>query len=186
MAYNRNKVILYGAVGIILALTVIAFIPTRTETHITTGVNLNAIPGYGIQIIKISEDSSQITHLVLYIQSIEAQMPDGEWATITQTGEQWDIRQEVEKIIPIDPDINGYSKVRLNIATNSTVTLGDGQEVQFGVPSIPIMVDLMESHNNTGTEIRLLLSQGTGSNYMLPNLQIELSTSKLTAEIIDQ
>jgi hypothetical protein len=186
MAYNRNKVILYGVAGIILALVVLSFIPTRTETHITTSVSLTTIPDYGIQIIKMSEDNTQITNLVLNIQSIEAQTQDGAWVKISSTEQQWDIRQKTEKTITIDPNITGYSKLRINLATDNPVTLSDGQITQLGAPSLPIEVDLSGSSVNAGTQLRLSLGQGTASNYILPNLQIELSTNKLTAEIITQ
>ncbi len=186
MAYNRNKVILYGVVGIILALAVLAFIPTRTETHITTSASMTTIPDYGIQIMKMSEDKSQITNLILNIQSIEAQTSDGAWVKISSTEHQWDIRQKAEKIIPIDQNIKGYTKLRINLAQDNPVTLSDGQIIQLSAPPLPIEINLTESSNNTdaGTGLRLSLSQGTESNYILPNLQIELSTNKLTAEII--
>lgn len=185
MAYNRNKVIIYGVAGIILALTVLAFIPTRTETHISTSVSLAMIPDYGIQIIKISEDNSQVTNLVLNTQSIYAQTPDGEWVKVSSAEQQWDLQQELEKIIPVDQNIKGYSKLRINIAQENPVTLSDGQIIQLGTPSLPIEVNLESSNNlETVTGLRFFLSQGTGSTYILPNLQIELSTNKLTAEII--
>ena len=70
MTYSRNKVIIYGVVGVIIALAILRFIPTGTETHIVTSVNLEPITGYGFQIVKISEDNSKITSLVINIQSI--------------------------------------------------------------------------------------------------------------------
>ena len=159
MAYNKNKVILYGSVGVILALIVLSFIPASQET--------------------------QISHLVLNIESIEAQMPSGEWFTITSNEIQWDLWQHVEKLIQIDQGIAGYSRIRLNIATDSMVTLSDGQEIQLSVPSPPIEITI-EPDYNEWTGLKLVLSQGTLSNYLLPNLQIELSTHKLTGEIVDQ
>ena len=189
MAFNRNKVILYAVAGIILALTTITFIPTQTESHITTSISLEQISGYGIQIIKISEDNSQITHLVINIQSIEARIQDGEWVKVFSRTQLWDLLQETEKIFTIDMNLTGYSKIRLNIAPdNNTVTLRDGREIQLSVSSLPLEVDLIKLYdkNNLETELRLSLGQGTVSNYILPNLQIEITTNKLKAEIIDQ
>jgi hypothetical protein len=187
MAYNRKKVIFYGIAGIVLALTILTFIPTRTETHITTSVNIEQIPGYGIQTIKISEDIAEITNLVINIQSIEAQMPNGEWMKISSREQKWDLRQEIEKIFTIDQNITGYSKLRLNIASDiSTVTLSDGRKIQLGLSSLPLEVQLLEPYNVEieDSGLKLSLSQGTVSNYILPNLQIELSTNKLTGEIV--
>jgi len=184
MAYNKNKVIIYGIAGILLALTILNFIPTHTETHVTTGVNLDEIPGYGIQIVKLSEDNIQITNLMLKIGSIEALQSNGEWVEIA-SNVQWDIWREIEKIIPVDQASVGYTKLRLNIAQDSTVTLSDKSEIQLGVPSQPLEIDLDPS-SGTGTGLRLTLSQGKMSNYILPNLQIEISTNRLTAEITTQ
>jgi len=189
MAYNRNKVIIYGIAGIVLALTILTFIPTRTETHITTSVSLEQIPGYGIQTIKISEETSEITNLIIDIQSIEAQMTSGEWVKISQRRQKWDLRQEAEKIFTIQQNITGYSKLRLIIASDGgNVTLADGREIKLSVPSLPLEVELLEPYtleiDNPG--LKLSLSQGTVSNYLLPNLQIELSTNKITGEILAQ
>jgi hypothetical protein len=189
MAYSRNKIIIYGIVGVILALSILTFIPTRPETHITTSVNLEPIPGYGLQIIKISEDNSEIKNLVISIQSIEAQTPDGEWVEISSKDQRWDLRQEVEKIFTINQNVTGYSKLRLIIASErSNVTLTNGREIKLNVSSLPLEVDLTTPYNKEGgeTELKLSLSQGTVSNYILPNLRIELSTNKLTAETITQ
>ena len=189
MAYNRNKVIIYGIGGIVLALTILTFIPTRTEAHITTSVSLEQIPGYGIQTIKISEETSEITNLIIDIQSIEAQITSGEWVKISQRGQKWDLRQEAEKIFTIQQNITGYSKLRLIIASDGgNVTLADGREIKLSVPFLPLEVDLLEPYtleiDNPG--LKLSISQGTVSNYLLPNLRIELSTIKITGEILAQ
>ena len=189
MAYNRNKVIIYGIAGIVLALTILTFIPTRTETHITTSISLEQIPGYGIQTIKLSEENSEITYLVINIQSIEAQMPSDEWVKISTEETQWDLRQEIEKIFTINQNIAGYSKLRIYIASDgSSVTLADGREIQLSVPSLPLEIDLLKPYNieNGSIGLKLSLGQGTVSNYILPNLQIELSTNRITGEIIVQ
>ena len=181
MAYNRNKVILYGVAGIILALAVLSFIPTRTETHLITSISLTTIPEYGIQFIKMSEETTQITNLVLNIESVEAQTSDGAWVKIASTTQQWDIWQKTEILITIDPSITGYTRIRVNLAQDNPVTLTNGQIIPLGASSLPIEVNL--NSVNAGTQLKLSLSQGTDSNYILPNLQIELTTNKVTAEI---
>ena len=189
MAYNRNKVIIYGATGIILALVILSFLPTRTETHISSSVSLEQIPGYGIQIVALSEDRVEISNLIINIDSIEAQIPNGEWVSIASNPQQWDIWREPTKTFTINGETTGFSKLRLNIAsTGSTVTLSSGEEVQLGVSSLPLEVDLPNVYagENTGDLLKLSLSQGTMSNNILPNLQVMISTTKLTAEIIAQ
>ena len=152
-------------------------------------MNLEPITGYGFQIVKISEDNSKITSLVINIQSIEAQSPDGEWVVISSEQQQWDIWRELEKTFTIDHNITGYSKIRLIIESDgSNVTLADGSEIELSVSSLPIEVDLLNSSSagNAESQLKLSLGQGTASTYMLPNLQIELSTNKLTAEVLYQ
>lgn len=189
MAYSRNKVIIYGIAGIALALAIITLLPTRTETHITASVSLEQIPGYGIQTIKISEDDSAITNLVVNIQSIEAQISSDEWVKISTREQQWDLRQEVEKIFTIDQNVTGYSKLRLIIASDgSSVTLVDGREIPLSVSSHQLEVDLLEPYDMEidGPVLKFSMSQGTVSTHILPNLQIELSTNRITGEIVVQ
>jgi len=187
MAYNRNKVIIYGAAGIVLALAIIAFLPARSETHVVTGVSLELIQGYGLQTVKISEDTVGIESLVIDVDSIEAQMPSGEWIEISDGG-LWDIWRELEKTYAIETDVLGYSRIRLFFDSDgSSVTLADGSMVQLGISSIPLEIDLQEPYVGESTDVglRLSLGQGTGSNYVLPDLMIELGTSKLSAEIVE-
>jgi len=189
MAYNRNKVMIYGIAGIVLALTILAFIPTRTETHITTSVSLEPIPGYGFQTIKISGETSEITNLIINIESIEARMPSGEWVKVSTRGQRWDLRQELEKTFTVEQNITGYSKLRLIIVSDgSGVTLADGREIKLSVPSLPLEVDLVKPYDAEmdGPVLRLSLGQGTGSTYVLPDLRIELSTNRVTGEIVVQ
>jgi len=189
MAYNRKKVIIYGLAGIVLALTILAFLPARTETHITTSVSLERIPGYGIQIIKISEEDIEITNLVVNIRSVEAQMPSGEWVSLSTSGQQWDLRQDLETTFTLDQNLTGYSKLRLVIVSDgSSVTLDDGREIDLSVPSLPLEVDLVRPYDAEvdGPVLRLSLGQGTGSTHVLPDLRIELSTNRITGEIVVQ
>ena len=187
MAYNRNKLIVYGAAGIVIALAVLAFLPTRTETNVATGVSLELIQGYGFQTVKISEDAVAIESLVIDVDGIEAQMPSGEWLRISDGG-SWDIWSELEKTYAIETHVLGYSRIRLFFDPDgSSVTLADGSMVQFGVSSIPLEINLKEPYvgESTDVDLRLSLGQGTGSNYVLPDLMIELGTSKLSAEIVE-
>jgi hypothetical protein len=189
MAYNRKKVIIYGITGIVLAITILAFLPARTETHVTTSVSLELIPGYGIQTIKISEEDIEITNLVVNIRSIEARMPGGEWVKITTGEQQWDLRQDVETTFTVDQNITGYSKLRLIIASDgSSVILADGREIDLSVPSLPLEVDLVLPYDAEvdGPVLRLYLGQGTGSTHVLPDLRIELTTNRVTGEIVVQ
>ena len=59
MAYDRNRILIFGGAGIaIAALLIIFFIPVKTEIHVGTSVSLQEIPGYGFQTIKISEEQA--------------------------------------------------------------------------------------------------------------------------------
>ena len=189
MACNRNKVIIYGIIGIVIALTITTFLPTRKTINITTTINLENIPDYGLQTIKISEDNSKITNLVINVQSIEAQTLNGEWVKITNTENQWDLWQEPEKTFTLDQKVTGYSKLRLTITSNSSyVTLSDGRKTPLTTPSLPLEVSLLNPYNTEieGASLKLSQSQGTASKHILPNLQVELFTHKIMGEIIAQ
>ncbi|MBD3172539.1 hypothetical protein GF326_08710 [Candidatus Bathyarchaeota archaeon] len=187
MAYNRNNVIIYGAAGIVLALTILAFLPANTHTHVAADVNLELIQGYGFQTVKISEDAVEIESLIINVESIEAQMTSGEWVEISMGG-TWDIWSELEKSYPLDDVVYGYSRIRLNFTSDdSSVTLSDGRVVQLDVLLIPLEIDLLEPYVGESNDlmVRFSLDQGTGSNIVLPDLMIELGTSRLTAEIVE-
>ena len=190
MAFINNKVIIYGAAGVILALLVITLLPTQTETHIATGVNLNFLPEYGIQVVKISEEALEISNLVISIPYVDAKDERGEWIRITSEETQWDIRQNITKTIYFDQSVSGYSQLRFVLAggiDKSYVRLEDGQVLQLGVSSIPFEVNLITPEDaSEAYEIRLSLSQGAASNYILPDTWIEISTNKITGEIIAQ
>jgi hypothetical protein len=187
MAYSRNKVITYGIIGIILALAIITFIPTGKEAHIVTSLSLEEIPGYGFQIIRISEENIQVIHLILKITSVEALIHEGEWVEVSSNLE-WDLQQEIMKTFPVERTITGYQKIRLNFSQDSIAVLVDGEEIQLGVPSLPMEVELSEPYSSDLVDpaLKLSLGQGKGSNYNLPNIQLELSTTKLTGEIMEK
>jgi hypothetical protein len=191
MAYDNKKVIIYGIVGVLLALSVIIFLPTHTETHLAPSVNLQLLQEYGIQATKISETPVKISNMILNIPLIEAKNQDDEWVQISTDEQRWDLWKEVEKTFEFNQSITGYSKIRFYIASGidkSYVSLENGDILPLGVSSIPLEVNLHAPINEDteGFELKLILSQGTMANYILPNAQIEISTNKITGEILIQ
>ena len=68
------------------------------------------------------------------------------------------------------------------------MSLENGDILPLGVSSIPLEVNLQAPIIGDAErfELKLNLSQGTVANYILPNAQIEISTNKITGEILIQ
>jgi hypothetical protein len=64
MAYDRRKIIVFGVGGVVIAAFLIfAFLPVREEVAIRITVVLQEIPGYGFQIVKMSEKQANVVNL---------------------------------------------------------------------------------------------------------------------------
>jgi hypothetical protein len=87
MAYDRNRILIFGGAGIaIAALLIIFFIPVKTEIHVEPTVSLQDIPGYGFQTMKISENQADVIHMNLTLGGFEIQVADGEWTGLDVSG----------------------------------------------------------------------------------------------------
>ncbi|MFC1804171.1 DUF4382 domain-containing protein [Thermoproteota archaeon] len=188
MAYDRKKVMTYGAIGIIIALIVIMFIPVNEQVNVNPYVTLEQIPEYGLQYIKVSEEQADLTHIYLTIHTIEAQLPSGEWVQISNTETQWDLIQETQKTLEINTDAlspGKYSKIRFYIAADldkSNATLSDNQIISLSLQDNPFVVEITETEIDEGVdELSLTLTIGPGivSNQMLPGYHIAIATSRL-------
>ena len=188
MAYDRKKVLTYGAAGIIIALIVVVFIPINEQVNVNPYVNLEQIPGYGLQYIKVSEEQADLTHMYITIHTVETQLPNGEWVQISNSEVQWDLIQETQKTFEINTDSlspGKYSKIRFYIAAGldkSNATLSDNQVISMSLQDNPFEVEITETDIDSGvSELSLTLTIGPGivSNQMLPDYHITIGTSPL-------
>jgi hypothetical protein len=188
MAYDRKKVLTYGAIGVIIALIVIVFIPVNEQVYVNPYVTLEQIPGYGIQFIKVSEEQADLTHIYLNIHTVEIQLPGGEWVKISNSELQWDLIQETQKTFEINSESlspGTYSKIRFYIAAGqdkSNAVLGDDQIISLSLQDNPFEVEITEADiDNSVGELSLTLTLGPGivSNQMLPDYHITIATSPL-------
>jgi hypothetical protein len=192
MAFNSKKVLVYGAAGVILALVVVMFIPAYEKIQINPYVTFDQIPGYGFQIVKVSEKEISLTHLDITIHRIDVQLLGGEWTPILEIESTWDLIQERQKSFDIQLsglETGTYSKVRLFIAVDpekTSATYSNNRELSVSVMMNPIEVEVSEFVVSDGTsEAVLTLYSGPGisSNHVFPDYQIEISSSKLSGEV---
>lgn len=191
MAYDRKKVLAYGIAGVIIALIILVFIPVNKQVNINPYINLEHIPGYGLQYIKVSAEQANLNHIYVTIHTIEIKQPNGEWAKISNKETLWDIIMETEKKLEISTDSlspGTYSKIRFYIAESiekSNATLSDGQIIPLGIGANPVEVELTETTINGVDEHSLTLTIGPGvvSNQILPDYHIAIATVKLGGEL---
>ena len=195
MAYDRNRILIFGGAGVaIAALLIIFFIPVETETHVATSVSLQEIPGYGFQTVKISEEQADVIHMNLTLGGFEVQGAGGEWTGISVPGTvSFNLLRSPETIITADA--NGlepgrYTAVRFQVLggleyTNATLT--NGEVVPVDVPYFKVEYATGVFEIGEGTEgLNLVLRRGSGrlANYMLPDYHISMGTMKIEVTVI--
>ena len=192
MAYDRNRILVFGGAGILIAALIIFFIPVKTEIHVTTSVALQQIPGYGFQTMKISEGQADVTHLNLTLGGFEVQGADGEWTGISVPGTvSFDLLRVPETTITADADgiePGSYSAVRFQVLGGleySNATLTNGEVIPVDVPYFKVEYSTEEFEIGEGAEgLSLILRRGSGqlANYMLPDYHISTGTMKVEVE----
>lgn len=195
MAYDRNRILIFGGAGIaIAALLIIFFIPVETEIHVEPTVALQDIPGYGFQTVKISEEQADVIHLNLTLGGFEVQGADGEWTDIGVPGTvSFNLLRDPETTITADA--NGlqpgiYTAVRFQVLGGlkyTNATLSNGYVVPVDVPYLKVEYATEEFEIGEGTEgISLVLRRGSGmlANYMLPDYHITTGTMKIEVTVI--
>ena len=142
MAYDRRKIISFGVGGVaIAAILILAFLPVRVEVGISPTVALQEIPGYGFQIVKISEEQASVVHLNVTMDGFEIKKTDGDWAEIGVSGEMvsFNLLRDLETSIVADVsglDAGSYSAIRFRVVRGlefSNATLGTGEVVSVDV-----------------------------------------------------
>jgi hypothetical protein len=195
MAYDRNRLLIFGGAGVaIAALLIIFFIPVKTEVHVTTSVSLQEIPGYGFQTVKISEEQANVIDLNLTLGDFEVQGADGEWTGIDVPGTaSFNPVRDSEITIIADVsglDSGGYAAVRFQVLGGldySNATLTNGEVVSIDVPYFKVEFAVEEFEVGEGTEIvSVKISGGPGqlANYMLPDYHISTGTMKIKVTVI--
>jgi hypothetical protein len=193
MAYDRNKILIFGGAGIaIAALLIIFFIPVKTEIHVEPTVSLQDIPGYGFQTVKISEEQTDMFHLNLTLGGFEIQGADGEWTGIDVPGTvSFNLLRDPETTITADAnglESGSYTAVRFQVLggieyTNATLTNGDVVSVDVSYVKVEFATEEFEIDEDT-EGLSLVLRRGAGrlANHMLPDYHISTGTMKVVVE----
>ena len=193
MAYDRNRILIFGGAGIVIAaLLIIFFIPVKTEIHVAPTVALQEIPGYGFQTVKISEEQVDLIYLNLTLGGFEVQGTDGEWKGIdVPETVSFNLIRDSETIITADASglkPGSYAAVRFQVLggleyTNATLTTGN--VVPVDVPYFKLEFATEEFEIGEETEgLSMVLRRGPGglANYMLPDYHISIGTLKVKVE----
>jgi hypothetical protein len=192
MAYDKKKVMTYGAAGIIIAAAVVTlFLPVQEQVTLVSYVSLEQIPGYGLQFIKVSEEQADLTHLIITIEKVEVQLSNGEWVQVSGVETSWDLVKEIHKTFAMNIGVlspGNYSRIRFVVAQGleySNATLSNNVTIRVNAP-YSLELDVPEFTVETGVdELTLSLSLGPGvsSNQMLPQYHIAIMTVRLQAEV---
>jgi len=193
MAYDRNRVITFGVVGIAIAtLLILAFIPAQEEIGISPMVALQEIPGYGFQIVKMSEEQADVTHLNVTLDGFEVRQEDGGWVEVSGGSVSFDLLRARETSFNAQVeglDAGSYSAVRFRVIRGlefTNATLSSGNVIGVDVPSLKVEFTIPTFEIGEGTEGLLIdLRTGSGllSNYMLPELHFALGTMKIVIDV---
>lgn len=196
MAYDWRKIGAFGATGIVVAaMIILVFMPTQQEVGVTPIVALQEIPGYGVQLVKITDEPVNILHLNLTIVGFEIKLPRGDWAEVEVDGGKvsFNLLRDHGTSFSVDVgnlDPGNYSMIRFNIVQgldNTNATLDDGEVIIVDVPSMKVEIETQEFEIAEGLEnvqLSLRIKSGTLSNYMLPQYQIALGMMKIEVSII--
>jgi len=197
MAYGVRKIIAYGVTGIVLATIIILwFWPVSQEVETKPVVVIQQIPTYGINVIKITDEPTDVVNLYVTLNGFEAKQSDGSWATIGVPGgrvsldllrfQRSSIIADISKL-----ELGNYSIIRFQIVRgleHTNATLGNGDVIEVDVPGEKLEVLMSKIEIKAGMEtIRLDLQvQPTGpiANYII-NMQHQLTlmTMKIDVEI---
>jgi hypothetical protein len=195
MAYDRRKIISFGVGGVaIAAILILAFLPVQVEVGINPSVTLQEIPGYGFQLVKMSEEQAKLVHLYVTLDAFEVKQADGDWVEIEISGGRvsFDINRDREVSFTADArdlETGSYTAIRFRVARgleSTNATLDNGDVIGVDVPSLKVEFTILAFEVVEGTESLLLdLQTGSGllSNYMLPQLHISLGTMKIEIDI---
>jgi len=189
MAYDRNRVLLFGAAGVaIAALLILAFIPARKEIGVSPIVALQGIPGYGLQVVKIGEEESGIVDLNIALEGFEVRRADGVWAEVPGGRVSLDLRRDREASFTAGAgglDVGSYDAIRFSVVRGlefTNATLENGDVIGVDVPDLKVEIETSTFNVVEGTVsllVDLRTGSGTLSNYVTPLYHVALETLRL-------
>lgn len=193
MAYDRNKILIFGGAGIAIAAILIIFIPVQNEIHLGPSVYLQEIPGYGFQTVKISEEQTNVIQLNITLGGFQVKGSDGDWTGIYVLGSSsFDLLRNPEMTITADAtglEPGSYTAVRFRVLGGleyTNATLDNGDVIPVEVSSFEVEFPTGDLEVLEGTEfLSLKLRSGSGQlvNYMLPDYHIAIGTMRIEVSI---
>lgn len=189
MAYDRNRVLTFGAAGIVIAaLLILVFMPVQKEIRMDPMVALQEIPGYGFYVLKISEEQSSVVHLYVTLDGFEVRLAEGGWAEVSGGRISSDINGAREVSFAAEAgglDVGSYDAIRFRVVRGlefTNATLDDGDVIAVDVPDFKVEFSTSAFEIGEWTEslmIELRTGPGALSSYMLPQYHVTLGTLRL-------
>jgi len=193
MAYDTRKIAVFGIAGVaIAALIILAFVPVQEDIGVGTTVALQNIPGYGFQIVKMSEEQDDVTQLKATLDGFESRKEDGSWIEISGGSVSFDLIRDPEVSFTLnvgDLDAGSYDGLRFQVVQGlgfTNATLYSGETVMVDVPHMKVEYTISTFEiDEAADSLTLILRKGSGimSNYMLPELHIAIGTLKIEIEV---
>lgn len=189
MAYDTRKIAVFGVAGVAFAaLIILAFVPVQENVGVATSVFLQEIPGYGFQIVKMSEEQDDVTQLMVTLDGFEFRKTDGSWVETSRGSFSFDLIRDHVVSLTLegeDLDAGSYDGVRFRVVqglgfTNATMSSGDLVPVDSPQSKMEYTISTFEIDEAMET-LRVELTRGAGvmSNYMLPDLHLAIMTTRL-------
>jgi hypothetical protein len=181
-------VLLFGAAGVaIAALLILAFIPARQEIGVSPIVVLQGIPGYGLQVLKIGEESG-IVHLNIALEGFEFRRADGVWVEVSGGRVSLDLRMVREASFTTGAgglEDGSYNAIRFSVVRGlefTNATLESGDIIVVDVPDFKVEIgtstfDVVEGTVSLLVDLRI--GSGMLSNYVTPLYNVTLETLRL-------
>ena len=191
MAYARNRVLVFGVAGIVIAaLLILVFIPAQREIGLKPSVALQEIPDYGFQIVKMSVEQVDVAYLYVTLDGFEVRRADGDWAELEIPGGSISFDLLRVREISFDAlveclDAGNYSAIRFRVVQGlefTNATLSSGEVIGVDVPSFKVELTMPTFEKADGMEsllVELRTEPGQLSNYMLPKLHLALGTIRI-------
>lgn len=196
MAYEVRKIVAYGVTGVVIATIIILwFWPVSKEVGIKPIVAVQEIPTYGIHVIKITDEPTDLIHLYVTIDGFEAKQLDGSWTKIEIPGGRISLdllrfqrSSIIADISKLDP--GNYSMIRFQMVRgleHTNATLGNGDVIEVDVPSenIEVIMPTIEIMAGMETILLDLQVQPTGplANYVI-HMQHHLTLMTMKIDVV--
>ncbi len=188
MAYDNRRILIFGGIGIALAVFfIVFFLPIEKVVEVNPSVSLQDIPGYGFQTVKISRQMVNLDHMNITLEGFEVMGETGQWIPIEAVEKfSFDLLQLSEKEITADIvglGIGSYHTFRFKILEgigNSNASLSNGEVIPLDVPFFKVEFPGKFEVDELTNKLTIVFIRGSGkiSEHIIPDLYLTIGTMK--------